>query len=181
MTDVTSGPAMTDPNDPPDERISGWIRWLVILVGTFGILLTMNQVFNWNFFGVMEVFGVDLESGRRSDVLLVRIDIATPFGDRGEHPIDSIGDPRPLIRERGDLIGQRRAQLTFRAPLFDPLGADLGVLGGEERNPRFGLDFEFGKAQRAQLQRPRRIGGSLWIPAQATRSALPHREESDDD
>ena len=60
MTDVTSGPAMTDPNDPPDERISGWIRWLVILVGTFGILLTMNQVFNWNFFGVMEVFGVDL-------------------------------------------------------------------------------------------------------------------------
>jgi TRAP-type uncharacterized transport system fused permease subunit len=60
MTDVTSGPVMTDPNDPSGERISGWIRWLVILVGTFGILLTMNQVFNWNFFGVMEVFGVDL-------------------------------------------------------------------------------------------------------------------------
>jgi TRAP transporter 4TM/12TM fusion protein len=46
--------------EPPSERISGWIRWVVISVGTFGILLTMNQVFNWNFFGVMQVFGVDL-------------------------------------------------------------------------------------------------------------------------
>ncbi len=60
MTDVTSGPIATDPAEPPSERISGWVRWLVIIVGTLGIMLTMNQVFNWNFFGVMEIFGVDL-------------------------------------------------------------------------------------------------------------------------
>lgn len=62
MTDVTSntsGPTIAT-GEPPAERISGWIRWVVIIVGTLGILLTMNQVFNWNFFGVMEVFGVDL-------------------------------------------------------------------------------------------------------------------------
>ncbi len=47
------------PEDPPD-RVNGWVRWLVIIVGCLGILLTMNQVFNWNFFGVMEVVGVDL-------------------------------------------------------------------------------------------------------------------------
>lgn len=62
MTDVTSkSPApIVAPEDMPNERIGGWVRWLVIIVGTLGIMLTMNQVFNWNFFGVMQVFGVDL-------------------------------------------------------------------------------------------------------------------------
>ena len=60
MSDATSSPVIADPTDPSGERISGWIRWLVIIVGTLGIMLTMNQVFNWNFFGVMEIFGVDL-------------------------------------------------------------------------------------------------------------------------
>jgi TRAP transporter 4TM/12TM fusion protein len=46
--------------EPPDDRIVGWVRWLTIVFGTVGILLAMNQVFNWNFFGVLEIFGVDL-------------------------------------------------------------------------------------------------------------------------
>ena len=62
MTDVTSNTPkpIVAPEDMPNERIGGWVRWLVIIVGTLGIMLTMNQVFNWNFFGVMEIFGVDL-------------------------------------------------------------------------------------------------------------------------
>ena len=46
--------------EPPDDRIVGWVRWLTIVLGTLGIALAMNQVFNWNFFGAMEIFGVDL-------------------------------------------------------------------------------------------------------------------------
>ena len=62
MTDVTSNQSapVAATGEPPPERVSGIVRWIVILVGTLGILLTMNQVFNWNFFGAMEIFGVDL-------------------------------------------------------------------------------------------------------------------------
>ena len=53
-------PAIEHAGEPDRERIVGWIRWLTILMGIVGIFLSMNQVFNWNFFGVMEIFGVDL-------------------------------------------------------------------------------------------------------------------------
>ena len=46
--------------EPPADRIVGWVRWLTIVLGTLGIALAMNQVFNWNFFGALEIFGVDL-------------------------------------------------------------------------------------------------------------------------
>jgi TRAP transporter 4TM/12TM fusion protein len=46
--------------EPPADRIVGWVRWLTIVLGVLGIALAMNQVFNWNFFGALEIFGVDL-------------------------------------------------------------------------------------------------------------------------
>jgi len=35
------------------DRVSGWIRWLVVVMGALGIYLAMNQVFNWQFFGLL--------------------------------------------------------------------------------------------------------------------------------
>jgi TRAP transporter 4TM/12TM fusion protein len=58
MTDVSS-PA-PEIMAEPGNRIVGSVRKLVVVMGTIGIFLAMNQVFNWNFFGVMEIFGVDL-------------------------------------------------------------------------------------------------------------------------
>ena len=46
--------------DPSGDRIHGPVRWLVMVMGTIGVFFAMNQVFNWNFFGVLQIFGVDL-------------------------------------------------------------------------------------------------------------------------
>jgi TRAP transporter 4TM/12TM fusion protein len=35
------------------DRITGWVRKLTIVMGVFGIYLAMNQVFNWQFFGLL--------------------------------------------------------------------------------------------------------------------------------
>ncbi len=59
MADATQASSdMT--GEPPADRIVGWVRWLTIVLGVLGIALAMNQVFNWNFFGALEIFGVDL-------------------------------------------------------------------------------------------------------------------------
>jgi len=42
------------------QRVTGGIRLLTIIMGIAGIFLAINQVFNWNFFGIMGAFGVDL-------------------------------------------------------------------------------------------------------------------------
>ena len=44
-------------------RISGWARWLIIGMGAAGILLAMNQSFFWQFFGVLEAFGIQAVLG----------------------------------------------------------------------------------------------------------------------
>ena len=57
MSDTT---VVAAPDTVPQERVEGWVRWLTIVLGVVGIFLAMNQVYNWNFFGVLEIFGVDL-------------------------------------------------------------------------------------------------------------------------
>lgn len=59
MSDATATPGELA-IDLSGDRIVGWVRWLSIAMGTTGIFLAMNQVFNWNFFGALEIFGVDL-------------------------------------------------------------------------------------------------------------------------
>mgnify|MGYP003676582588 FL=1 len=59
MSDATATPGELA-IDLSGDRIVGWVRWLSIAMGTTGIFLAMNQVFNWKFFGALEIFGVDL-------------------------------------------------------------------------------------------------------------------------
>ena len=61
MSDATATPGELA-IDLSGDRIVGWVRWLSIAMGTTGIFLAMNQVFNWNFFGALEIFGVDLRN-----------------------------------------------------------------------------------------------------------------------
>jgi len=38
-------------DDPPTNRITGLVYWIVLIYGGFGILVAMNQTFSWNAFG----------------------------------------------------------------------------------------------------------------------------------
>ncbi len=67
MTDIAkqieeplAGPIAGPTAGGPDARVHGWIRWLFNIVGLVGIFMAINQVFNWNFFGVLEVFDINV-------------------------------------------------------------------------------------------------------------------------
>lgn len=48
MADAAPAPGTSE-----RDRVSGWVQILTLVFGTLGIYLAMNQVFNWQFFGLL--------------------------------------------------------------------------------------------------------------------------------